>query len=113
MKIAFPTSSGEGLDAVVGDRFARSPKITVVEVDEGGRVVKAETIDNEAASLPSGAGTKFVQKLVELGINAVAGPRPGPHAETILKRAGIRFIEVEPGKRVRDVLEAVLQALKS
>jgi len=113
MKIAFPTSSGEGLEAVVGDRFARSPRVTIVEVDEGGRVVRAETIENDAASLPSGAGTRFVQKLIELGVSAVAGPRPGPHAEMVLSRAGIRFVEVEPGKRVSEVLEAVLRALKS
>ncbi len=110
-KIAFPTNNG-GLDDNIAERFGRAPRFTVVEVDvETGEVKSVKVVDNPGYSSGSGAGIKAVQKLVDLGVDVVAGPSPGPNAYIALQQTGIKHVSIV-GVSVREALNRVLEELR-
>ncbi len=108
-RIAFITGAG-GLDDKLYNRFGRAPTLTIVDVDDDGRIVQVRVVENPGYKAGSGAGVKIVQKLVDEKVDIVVGPSPGPNAYMALQQAGIRNI-VMLGVTVREALDRVLASL--
>ncbi|RLG84641.1 MAG: dinitrogenase iron-molybdenum cofactor biosynthesis protein [Thermoprotei archaeon] len=109
IKIAFTTNKG-GLDDKVAERFGRAKTFTIVEIDNEGNILSIDVIENPGAEAASGAGIKAVQKLVDMGINIVVGPSPGPNAYMALQQAGIKLY-ILPGLEVRKALSKIIGEL--
>ncbi len=106
MIIAFPTANG-GLEDIVIPSFGRSPKFTVVNLDDSTKEIKeVRIIDNPNAGLPSAAGIQTASFLASLGVNVVISPSVGPRASSILAQAGIT-IYIGQGK-VGDLIQAFI-----
>lgn len=111
VRIAIPTMGGGGLDSMVADRFGRAETITLVEVDENGKIVKVEVHENPGYKAGSGAGVKAAQKLGELKADAYVGPTPGPNAYAALQYLGIKVVTLT-GVTVKEAVEEALKQLE-
>lgn len=98
MKIAV-TSSGPSAEAAMDDRLGRCPYFVIM--DSQNRTV--QTVRNEAADVSSGAGTKAMQKLLDLGVEVVITGHIGPNTAALLSEANVRAVTGKSGK-VSDVL---------
>ncbi|MEB3817045.1 MAG: NifB/NifX family molybdenum-iron cluster-binding protein [Desulfurococcales archaeon] len=111
LRIGVAASGGQGLDAMVADRFGRAEKFVIVDIDEErGKILKVETHDNPGYSAGSGAGVKAAQKLGDLGVKIYVGPTPGPNAYAALQYLGIKIYTLT-GVTVREAVEAVIRNL--
>jgi len=99
MKVAV-TSSGPGTDANMDDRLGRCPYFVVMDTDDG----SIESLPNTAADASSGAGTKAMQILLDIGVQVVITGRIGPHASAMLEETGMGAVTGRSGK-VGKVLE--------
>ncbi len=99
MKVAV-TSSGPGTDASMDDRLGRCPYFVVMDTDDG----SIESLPNTAADSSSGAGTKAMQILLDLGVEVVITGRIGPHASAMLEETGMEGVTGRSGQ-VGKVLE--------
>ena len=105
--IAIPTRGRNGLDDVVDEVFARTPYFTIVEASEEGCRVK-EVIENEFKNLSHGVGPIIVKLLRDRGVNVIAAPEIGYGVEELIRELGIKHYKVEPGARVKNVIESII-----
>lgn len=99
MKVAV-TAAGPGAEAMMDDRLGRCPYFVILDTDSG----KLESLKNSAAEASSGAGTKAMQALVDLGVNVVITGRVGPHATAMLEETDMEAVTGRSGQ-VAQVLE--------
>jgi len=104
MRVGVATSKG-GLDDTIFNLFGRCPTYTFIEC-EGGRIVKAEVLDNPGASSAEGAGIKTAQFLVKNGADVVVSGNFGPHATKVLLSSGVKLVQAQGN--VREILEKYL-----
>ena len=105
--MAIPTRGRNGLDDVVDEVFARAPYFTIVEASEEGCRVR-EVIKNEFKGLSHGVGPIIVKLLRDRGVNVIATPEIGCGVEELIRELGIKHYKVEPGARVKDVIESII-----
>jgi predicted Fe-Mo cluster-binding NifX family protein len=77
---------GDGLGAMLDERFGRAPRFLVVETESGDVL---QTVANEAAGAAQGAGPRAASLVAELGATAVISGRFGPKAMDAIKGFGI------------------------
>ena len=87
MKTAI-TSTGDKITSKMDARFGRASYICVYDDDNG----TAQFFENENKNLNGGAGTKTVEKIVELGVECVFSGDFGPKAKSLLERMKIQMI---------------------
>lgn len=85
MKVAV-TSSGPSTDDLMDDRLGRCPYFIIMDTDDG----EILSVANKAADASSGAGTKAMQALLDLGVEAVITGRIGPHASALLDEVQLK-----------------------
>ena len=91
MKIVF-TTSGDGLDAPLDDRFGRAPKFLVYDL-EGGTF---EVVDNERnLNAAQGAGIQAAETVARLGASCIVTGHCGPKAFRVLSAAGIKIFNTD------------------
>ena len=100
MKIAL-TSTGDTLDSLMDERFGRSRKIIVYDLDTD----SFEVIDNSSSvSAFQGAGIETARKVVECGAKVVISGHLGPNAARALQAAGVEIYQAL-GMSVREAIE--------
>ena len=112
IKVALPTGDLGGLDDKVYPRFARSPTITIVELDNDFRAVSVRVLKNPGVEAARGAAIKVAEVLSNEGVSIVVTSSLGPHASAVLQNLGIRVINVEEGVSVKEAIEKVREILK-
>jgi predicted Fe-Mo cluster-binding NifX family protein len=100
MKIAI-SSSGANLDARVDPRFGRYRCFVIIDPP----TQAFEVLENEAATLGSGAGIQAAQMVVNAGVDAVITGSLGPNAGDVLAAAGLKVYLVGAGGTIREVLQ--------
>lgn len=86
MKIAF-TTSGNGLDAPLEQRFGRAPRFLLYEMESGA----VQTIDNaKSMNAAQGAGIQAAESVVRAGASCVVTGHCGPKAFRVLSAAGVK-----------------------
>jgi len=96
------TAQGEGLDAPVDPRFGRCPYFTIVDID----TMEYESLPNEYAGAPGGAGIQSAQLVANKGVSAVVTGGVGPNAYQVLSAAGVEVIALgTPQGTVRELVE--------
>lgn len=91
MKIVF-TTSGDGPDAPLDDRFGRAPKFLVYDLD-GDTWDLLDNAQNLGAS--QGAGIQAAEAVVRAGARAVVTGHCGPKAFRVLAAAGVTVYNTE------------------
>lgn len=93
MKVAV-TSSGPSLDDEMDERLGRCPYFIIIDTATG----EVRSVANVAVQASSGAGTKAMQALLDLGVEAVITGRIGPHASALLEEAQLKAFTGRSGK---------------
>jgi predicted Fe-Mo cluster-binding NifX family protein len=91
LKIAL-TTSGSDLAAPLEDRFGRTPKFLVFDLDAG----SFDVIDNtQAVNAAQGAGIQAAETVVRCGAQALITGHCGPKAFRALKAAGVKIFNTD------------------
>ena len=80
------TSRGEELGSQIDERFGRGAYFAIVDTDTMEIVVEK----NEAAGSSGGAGIQAAQRVIDLGVEALATGNLGPKAAQVIGASGIR-----------------------
>jgi predicted Fe-Mo cluster-binding NifX family protein len=91
MKIVF-TTPGDGLDSPLDERFGRTPKFLVYDLDAG----TFEVIDNQKnLDAAQGAGIQSAETVARSGAKALVTGHCGPKAFRVLLAAGIKVYNTD------------------
>jgi len=110
LKIAI-CAQGKGLNAKTDRRFGRSPYFVLVDPDHE---TVFESIRNENADAPGGAGPQSAQLLSEHDVGAVITGNVGPKAKQALQAAGIVIytgVQDTVGDTIKEFMKGVLKPL--
>ncbi len=101
MKIAV-SAEGKTIEAAVEPRFGRCPFLLFFDSDSGEIV---DAFHNPFTTVPSGAGTKTAQHVVNQGAGVVLTGMIGHKAMSILEAAGVRCLTGAVGSVVSTTLK--------
>ncbi|BAX82509.1 NifB/NifX family molybdenum-iron cluster-binding protein [Labilibaculum antarcticum] len=100
------TSTGNQLNSVFDLRFGRASWFCLYD-DQSGEI---SFIENENINAQSGAGTKTVEKVVELGVKKVISGDFGPKAKELLEKFNIQMVLLQDDK---NTMQRIIDQLKS
>ncbi len=108
------TRNGEGMQALMDDRFGRAEAFLVVDRESGKAI---ETIDNTSVNASHGAGTAAANTMKSGGVEAVISGRFGPKAFDALRALGIETwvapSGITAGEALRMLDDAGLEQMQS
>ena len=90
VKVAVPSVSSDGLNAVHEVRFGRCGFFTIIKIKEN-QIQEVKVIANEAKDATGGAGPMAVNIVAKEGVQAVLGADYGPNARNALIQSGIKM----------------------
>ena len=106
MKIAV-TSTGGSLDALVHERFGRSPYFVIYDTESG----KFQAVSNLGEQMSGGAGPKAAEIIIKHGAEVLITGSVGDKAEEALRRGEINMITGYNQKtKVRDAIDKYLSS---
>lgn len=82
------TSTGNQLNSIFDLRFGRASWFCVFDEE----TKEVNFFENESINAPSGAGTKAVEKVAELGVTKVISGDFGPKAKELLEKFNIQMV---------------------
>jgi predicted Fe-Mo cluster-binding NifX family protein len=96
------TSTGNELNSIFDLRFGRAGWFCLYD-DETNDI---RFIENDNINSTSGAGTKTVEKMVELGVQKVISGDFGPKAKNLLEKFKVQMVMLQDDKSsVKDIIE--------
>jgi len=96
------TSTGSSVNADFDKRFGRAGYFCLLDEKTG----TTEFLENENADAQGGAGTKTVEKMVEMGVSKVISGDFGPKAKDLLDKFNIQMVIIQDdGITVEDVIK--------
>ncbi|ADO77575.1 NifB/NifX family molybdenum-iron cluster-binding protein [Halanaerobium praevalens] len=99
MKIIIPAVEFGDLKSKIHANFGRANYFALINSEND----QVEFIKNEAAAKKSGAGIAAAQLCADQGVDLVTAYHFGPKATKALKTAGIKMLELEDQKLIKDV----------
>ena len=98
------SSTGNNLEAGFDLRFGRAEWFCLLN-EESGETVFYENLNKEASH---GAGTKAVEKVVELGASKVISGDFGPKAKELLEKFNIQMVLLsDDSKSIADIIDSI------
>ena len=96
------TSTGDQLNSIFDLRFGRASWFCLYD-DQSGEI---SFVENENINAQSGAGTKTVEKVVELGVEKVISGDFGPKSKELLEKFNIQMVLLQDnGKTVQNIVD--------
>jgi len=98
------SSTGNNLDSGFDLRFGRAGWFCLLNEDSG----ETTFYENENAEASHGAGTKAVEKVVELGATRVISGDFGPKAKELLEKFKIQMVLLsDDSKSIADIIDSI------
>jgi predicted Fe-Mo cluster-binding NifX family protein len=98
------SSTGNNLDAAFDLRFGRAAWFCLLNEETG----ETTFHENEHKEFSHGAGTKAVEKVVELGANKVISGDFGPKAKELLEKFNIQMVLLsDDSKSIADIIDGI------
>jgi predicted Fe-Mo cluster-binding NifX family protein len=98
------SSTGNNLDSGFDLRFGRAGWFCLLNEETG----ETTFYENKHAEASNGAGTKAVEKLVELGATKVISGDFGPKAKELLEKFNIQMILLsDDTKSIADIIDGI------
>ncbi len=82
------TSTGDQLNSIFDLRFGRAGWFCLFDEE----TKKVQFFENESVNAASGAGTKAVEKVAELGVKKIISGDFGPKAKELLEKFDIQMV---------------------
>ena len=100
------TSTGNQVNSIFDLRFGRAAWFCLYD-DESNEI---SFIENQNISSNSGAGTKTVEKIMELGVQKVISGDFGPKAKELLEQFNVQMVILEDDN---NTIQDIINKLKS
>lgn len=98
------SSTGNNLDSGFDLRFGRAGWFCLLDEDSG----ETTFYENENLEASHGAGTKAVEKVVELGATRVISGDFGPKAKELLEKFNIQMVLLsDDSKSIADIVDSI------
>ena len=98
------TSTGNNTESQFDKRFGRAKYFCIYDTKTG----ETEFIENENVNAQGGAGTKTVEKMVELNVSKVISGDFGPKAKDLLDKFNIQMVIIQDdGISITDVINKI------
>jgi len=98
------SSTGNNLDSGFDLRFGRAGWFCLLNEDSG----ETTFYENENLEASHGAGTKAVEKVVELGATRVISGDFGPKAKELLEKFNIQMVLLsDDSKSIADIIDSI------
>ena len=98
------SSTGNNLDSSFDLRFGRAAWFCLLNEATG----ETHFYENENKDASHGAGTKAVEKLVELGVTRVISGDFGPKAKELLEKFNIQMVLLsDDSKSIADIADSI------
>lgn len=98
------SSSGNTLDSAFDLRFGRALWFCLLNEENG----ETSFYKNDNAEASHGAGTKAVEKLIELGATRVISGDFGPKAKELLEKLNIQMVLLSDDSRsIADIIDSI------
>ena len=98
------SSTGNKLDSGFDLRFGRAGWFCLLDEETG----ETTFYENENKEVSHGAGTKAVEKLVELGATKVISGDFGPKAKELLEKFNIQMVLLsDDSKSIADIVDSI------
>ncbi len=98
------SSTGNKLDSGFDLRFGRAGWFCLLDEETG----ETSFYENENKDASHGAGTKAVEKVVELGANRVISGDFGPKAKELLEKFNIQMVLLsDDSKSIADITDGI------
>jgi len=98
------SSTGKDLDSGFDLRFGRAGWFCLLNEDTGDTTFH----ENNNAEATHGAGTKAVEKVVELGASRVISGDFGPKAKELLEKFNIQMVIIsDDSKSIADIIDSI------
>lgn len=95
------TAADNSMNARFDLRFGRAAWFCIYDESSG----KASFVRNDNVNAQGGAGTKSVEKMVELKVTKVISGDFGPKAKDLLERFNIQMVILDDGDlRIKDII---------
>ena len=107
LRIAIPTATHRGLEAVISEVFGRTKTFTIIDID-GTKIQNVEVFDNPGAGYPCGSGPLLVKTLADLKVDLVIATQFGISVLELLDHLHIQKQLVQPNLKVAQAIQTVL-----
>ena len=98
------SSTGNNLDSSFDLRFGRAAWFCLLNEETG----ETSFYENENKEASHGAGTKVVEKVVELGVTRVISGDFGPKAKELLEKFNIQMVLLsDDSKSIADIADSI------
>lgn len=98
------TATGNELSSLFDKRFGRAGWFCVLDEETG----KTEFHVNESKDAQGGAGTKTVEKMVELGVTKVISGDFGPKAKDLLDKFNVQMVIIQDDElSIEDIIRKI------
>jgi predicted Fe-Mo cluster-binding NifX family protein len=109
LRIAIATKGHNGLDDEISTELARSPTITLIDIDEEKKSYQLiEVIENKAVNFSHGAGPVFAYLMKEKNVELVVGPDIGEGVQELFNELKIKFLKYKSKTKVKEVISDLL-----
>jgi len=99
------TASGDALTNQFDKRFGRASWFCVFD----DALQSVSFVENEHVTASNGAGTKAVEKMLELGVKKIISGDFGPKGKELLERFDVQMVIIqEEGLSVGDIVERLV-----
>jgi len=108
MKIAIPSKDGK-IDGDMDERFGRGEYFIVFNCEDN-KIISTDTINNESKNESSGAGTKTVKDLYDLGVNSIiVKGEIGPKSWAVIKEFNLQVYNGKDYSSSKEAINAFLE----
>ena len=98
------SATGNNLDSGFDLRFGRAGWFCLLDEETG----KTSFYENEHKEASHGAGTRVVEKVVELGADRVISGDFGPKAKELLEKFNIQMVLIsDDSKSIADIVDSI------
>lgn len=98
------SSTGDNLDSGFDLRFGRAGWFCLLDEETG----ETSFHENESAEASHGAGTKAVEKVMELGATKIISGDFGPRAKELLEKFKIQMVLLsDDSKSIADIVDSI------
>jgi predicted Fe-Mo cluster-binding NifX family protein len=109
LRVAIATKDFKGLEDEISDELARSPTITIIDIDLEKKSYRlVDIFENEASRFSHGAGPILVYILLKKDVDVIVGPDIGMGAKELIEGSKIKYYKSKPGTKVGEIINELM-----
>ena len=109
-RVSIPLDNNNGLESIISSSYRRASFIALVTIcDENKSIKELEIMPNSLRALKKASSNDIFNWLLNNYVDIIIIPRTDRDLLNIVERSGARFLLVDPGLMLSEVLEIVFK----